>query len=148
DEVLFENIAWLRQKQFIQTTKFTKKQLLWLQKSLSSRFSQGSKNYALLWAIMKAVEAIKLEHAIELLETQGAGFVYEYLKKFELSKKRTDKRIINDPRIKEALKICEDLKVRGIEHPKLIKTLEIIKTLLSENTNLKIMIFANYRSTV
>ena len=148
DEVLFENIAWLRQKQFVQTTRFTKKQLLWLQKSLSSRFSQGSKNYALLWAIIKVVEAVKLEHAIELLETQGSGFVYEYLKKFEFSKKRTDKRIINDPRIKEALKICEELKEKGIQHPKLNKTLEVVKFLLGENRNLKIMIFANYRATV
>jgi Fanconi anemia group M protein len=98
--------------------------------------------------MIRLAEAVKLEHAIELLETQGISSLLDYLKKLEVSKKKTDKRLMKDPRIREVIKMTEDLQKRGVEHPKLEKLQEIVKNLVQEKPDIKIIVFANYRSTV
>lgn len=148
EESLKENIFWLRDHHMIQTLKPSKKLLLMLQNRIMSRYMQGSKNYAMMWVVMKTAESIKLEHALELLETQNISSLLDYLKKFEKSKKKTDQRIFKDPRIREAIKLVEELKEKNIEHPKLNRLLEIVKTEIEKNPSVKIIVFANYRDTV
>jgi Fanconi anemia group M protein len=148
EEVLKDDLHWLREHYFLSTYKPSKKLLLALQQKIGAKYMQGSKNYSLIWAMIRCAEAVKLEHAIELLETQGISSVYDYMKKLEASKKRTDQRLFKNQRIKEAVEIIESLHSKATEHPKL-KTLEnIVKDLLSEKPDAKIIIFANYRSTV
>jgi len=148
EEVLKENIYWLKEHHFVKSYKPNKTQLLMLQKSIGTKYSFGSKNFALLHTILRVAESIKLLHAIELLETQGISSLYEYMKKLEMSKKSTDRKISKDPRTREAMKRIEDLYSRGVDHPKLVKLKEIISELLKENPKVKIIVFANYRNTV
>lgn len=148
EESLKENIFWLRDHHMIQTLKPSKKLLLMLQNKIMSRYMQGSRSYVMMWAAMKTAEAIKLEHALELLETQNISSLFDYLKKFEKSRKKTDQRIFKDPRMREAIKLVEELKTKNVEHPKLNKLLEIVKTEVEKNPNVKIIVFANYRATV
>ncbi|MCS7106405.1 MAG: helicase-related protein, partial [Candidatus Aenigmarchaeota archaeon] len=70
----------------------------------------------------------------------------DFLDKLRKSKKRVDRKIVNDPRIREVLKIVE--KIRDAEHPKLTKLKFLIKDLINKNPNVKIIVFANYRATV
>jgi Fanconi anemia group M protein len=147
EKVLKEDLNWLIEHNFLERRKVTRKELLTLQQRISARYVEGSKNYSLIWAMIKSAEAIKLEHALELLETQGIPFVYEYFEKMMKSKKRTDMQIVRKPEIKEALRIIEKLNREKVNHPKLQKLLYIIKDLL-KNPKVKIIIFANYRSTV
>jgi len=146
EDMLKESINWLKEHNFISTSKPTKKVLLSLQNSIASKYMQGSKNFSLAWAMIKSAEAIKIEHAIELLETQDISSLLEYLKKLELSKKRIDRKIVKDPRMKDIMKILESLK--EIKHPKLEKLKNLVKDLIKENPNVKIIVFANYRATV
>ncbi len=148
EEKLKDNLFWLRDHHILQTLRPTKKSLLKLQEKIGSKFMEGAKRYDLMWAAIKIAEAIKVEHAIELLETQGITPLYEYLKKLESSKRRTDRRLVKDPKIREAIKIVEELKNKKIEHPKLEKIKHVIKDLLRKKPNAKIIVFANYRSTV
>lgn len=148
EECLKEPIYWLKEHHFIPTYKPSKKQLLLLQQKIGSRYMEGAKNYSLIWTMIRLAEAVKLEHAIELLETQGISSLLDYLKKLEVSKKKTDKRLMKDPRIREVIKMTEDLQKRGVEHPKLEKLQEIVKNLVQEKPDIKIIVFANYRSTV
>ena len=143
---LQESLQWLRQRHYLHTSRPTKKMLLALQKKVGKRYSNGSKSYANIWAMIRSAEAIKLEHAIELLETQGIPFLHDYLQKMQASKKRTDAGLMKDNRIKEALAIVEQLHSKGIEHPKLAKLRYIIKDLIAPEV--KIIVFANYRATV
>jgi len=147
-DVLKDDIYWLKEHHFLSTYKPSKKMLLMLQQRIGGRYMQGSKNFSLMWVMIRCAEAIKLEHAIELLETQGISSLYDYMKKLGASKKRTDQRLFKDPRIKEAMKIIEDLHTRAVEHPKLKKLEDIVKDLLKEKADAKIIVFANYRSTV
>lgn len=148
EECLKDDIYWLKEHHFIPTYKPSKKQLLMLQQKIGSKYMQGAKNYFLMWTMIRLAEAIKIEHAIELLETQGISSLFSYLKKLETSKKRTDKRLMKDPRIREAVKITEDMQKRAVDHPKLEKLQEIIKKFIREKSDVKIIVFANYRATV
>jgi Fanconi anemia group M protein len=148
EECLKEDIYWLKEHHFIPTYKPSKKQLLLLQQKIGSRCARGTKNYSLMWTMIRLAEAVKLEHAIELLETQGISSLLDYLKKLEASKKRTDKRLVSNPRVMEAVKITEDLQKTTADHPKLEKLQEIVKSLIREKPDMKIIVFANYRATV
>lgn len=143
---LKEDIYWLKEHHFIRTYRPSKKELLSLQKRIIVR-TAGRKNFSLIWVIIRLAAAIKIEHAIELLETQGISSILEYLKKLGMSKKRTDQRVFNDPRVKEALDKVEEL-CKKIDHPKLEKLIYIVNDLVKENPEVKIIIFANYRATV
>jgi len=148
EESLKEDIYWLREHHYIQTYKPSKKILLALQNRAAARLTEGAKSYALMWVMMKTAEAIKIEHAIELLETQGINPLKEYFEKLSHSNKRTDKKLMNDPRIREAIDSVKELYEKGVEHPKLIKLESIVKELVKENPQVKIIVFANFRSTV
>lgn len=147
-ETMKEDVDWLKKHHYIPITKPTLKMLLELQRKITEKYMQGSKNYSLIWAMIKVATVIKIEHALELLETQGISFLYDYLKKLEASKKKADRRITKDPKVREAVRLVEVLYSKGIEHPKLEKTLNVVKDILREKANSKIIIFANYRATV
>lgn len=148
EECLKDDIFWLKEHHFLSNYRPSKKQLLMLQKKIGSRYMEGAKNYSLIWTMIRLAESIKLEHAIELLETQGVSSLHEYLKKLESSKKRTDKRLISNPRMVQVCKMVEDLQKREVDHPKLEKLIEIVKIFVQEKPDVKIIVFANYRFTV
>jgi Fanconi anemia group M protein len=147
-EIKKEYIYWLREHHFLKTYIGSRKELLELQNKISKRYHSGIKNGALIQAMIKTASAIKIEHALELLETQGISFVLEYMKKLEKSRKSVDKKVMKDGRIKKMMKILENLNSKNVEHPKLEKILNIIKDILKTNSKAKIIVFANYRSTV
>ncbi len=121
--------------------------LIALQNRIAARYS-ATKNYVLIWPLIRSAEAIKVSHAIELLETQGIPFLYEYIEKMRASKKRTDKRMLKHGKMIEAIQLIEELHKNEFTHPKLDKLREVVKELLEKNPKCKIIIFANFRATV
>jgi len=97
---------------------------------------------------MKVVSAVKIEYAIELLETQDLYSLIDYLNKISKSKKRTDTMIVKDPRFSEIMSSLEILKERKVKHPKMIKLKEVVLELVKNNPRIRIIVFANYRNTV
>jgi len=146
-EIKKEDIYWLREHHFLRTYIGSKGELLELQNKIAKQYHSGSRNFSLMWAMIRTASAIKVEHALDLLETQGISFLYDYLERLKKSKKQTDVRIFKNEKMVGALKIIEDLQRKGVDHPKLKKILSITKDLLKENSSAKIIIFANYRST-
>ena len=96
--------------------------------------------------MMRTAGAIKISHAVDLLETQVVKFLYEFLKRIEKSKKRTDARLFKDPRVRECVKLCEELSISDIEHPKLGKIVQVVKNLLGNKPDAKIIVFAGKHS--
>ncbi|MGC8811998.1 MAG: DEAD/DEAH box helicase [Candidatus Aenigmatarchaeota archaeon] len=148
EEKLKENFFWLRDHNLLQTLRPTKKSLLLLQEKFSQKMMEGSRNYSFMWAVIRVAEAIKIEYALELLETQGISPLLDFFKKIESSNRRSDKQLMRDPRIREAIRITHELYSKGVEHPKLEKLLFIVKDLLREDSSNRIIVFANYRSTI
>src|SRR4030042_559700 len=146
-EVLKDDLYWLKDHHYIPSYRPPRKLLLDLQRRILGKFSRG-RNFSLFWVMVRVVSTVKLEYALELIETQGINFLYEYLSKLEKSKKKTDQRIMKDERMIEALRMAGELNEKKVNHPKLEKMIEVVKNLLGENPKIKIIIFANYRATV
>ena len=147
-EILKDSIYWLAEHHIIHTYRPSKKELLAMQIRTSMSYSHNRNNYGSLVAMLKIAEAIKLEHAIELLETQGMGSLHEYLHKLGASKKNTDRKIMKDPRMLDIYRRVQEMDLAGVDHPKASKLRELIRDLLKEKPGIKIIVFANYRSTV
>jgi len=83
-------------------------------------------------------EAIRLEHAIGLIETQSVRMLSSYLER--------QPGLLRDPRVLKALWLAGKLRERGARHPKLARLCELISQNLKPD--LRIIVFANYREMV
>jgi len=147
-EVKGDAVKWLYSKRYLFTDKPSKTMLIGVQSKVGARYSKGSKSYGNMWAMMRSAEAIKVDHAIELLETQGVSFLKDYLDRMNDSGKRTDQRLLKNRKVVEALELIEQTIDNGEEHPKMKKLRGIVKKLAKDNDEIKIIIFANYRAAV
>jgi Fanconi anemia group M protein len=127
----------------------TKKHLLSLQKNIQSRISQGEKNIILWQGVSFIAEAIKVQHALELLETQGIKSAYKYMKEIystaEKTKVKATKNLAKDIEFKSAFILVEKLHENNENHPKINKLKEIIKKEIENNEKIKIIVFNQYR---
>jgi ERCC4-related helicase len=148
---LFEKyIEHLRSQKLIQgfVTKLT---LLELQKKISSSISRNPSSYGLFASASSCAQAIKLQHAQELLETQTLSTFNEYLK--DIFKQASSKKskgvvqLVSKPEFNFIYSRTQELLGKNFEHPKLIKLEEIIKKEQSYNPKLKIIIFTQFRDT-
>jgi len=100
-------------------------------------------------AVSVCAQAIKISHAIELLETQTISSFLSYLK--DLFKQAAEKKskgvqkIVADPRFAKAYTIATTL---SQEHPKLELLKELMKEQFRVEPSSKIIIFAQFRETV
>ena len=150
DAALKQRINSLTEMGFLKTKSYTKKDLLLMQGSLQGMIARGDKDYSIFKAISTCAEAIKINHSIELLETQGVSPLNEYLNGlFTETKNKTKalQNIISDLNIKSAFIKSKQLKKDNVLHPKLIKLKELIQKELEKNKNSKIMIFNQYRNS-
>ena len=145
NEILNEKIKWLRNHGMITRKKLTKKQILLLQARLMERIYKN-KSPILFATLTNLAQILKTEHALELIETQDAEALANYLEKLKKSRKRSDKILMNNEKIKKVEIILS--KIGNKKHPKLIKLISIIKEIISRNKNSKTIVFANYRDTV
>jgi len=107
------------------------------------------KNINNMLAVSACVQAIKISHAIELLETQTISSFTAYLKNlFQQAAEKKSKgvqRLTTDPRFTKAYSLATTLEQ---EHPKLQALKEIIQKQFQKNSKSKIIIFAQFRDTV
>ena len=148
EQAYIKRLEWLATSKLIYSMKVTKRELLDLQKEIG-RMYQQTRDFMVAKALTTCAQAIKIEHAIGLIETQGTTPLYKYFLDLEKNKKSVATRnVLNDSKVIEVIKQVKELFVKGIEHPKLVKLLEIVKEEVSRKPNSKIIIFANYRSSV
>ncbi|MDD5317172.1 MAG: helicase-related protein [Candidatus ainarchaeum sp.] len=89
--------------------------------------------------------SMNLAHALELLETQGLSAFLAFFRKLEAREPRSKavKRILEDRRIREILREAGELAPK-IEHPKLAKLVEILKS----RPDQKIIVFVQFRDQI
>ncbi len=142
-----ENISALIRAKLLQYTRVPKRELLDLQMQLGKMYND-TKDFAVARMLVVCAKAIKIEHAIGLLETQGIVQLNKYFSEMEKNKSSANRQLLSNPRILEAIRLTKELYARGVEHPKMGKLMEMVKNEISEKKNTKIIIFANYRDTV
>lgn len=124
----------------------SKREVLQAGSKINAEVAKG--NYEIGRLRMYQAKAVKLQHAIELLETQGLTALQAYLKKLREDKRtKSSRELMDDPRMRKIIYILVQAKELGIDHPKMEKLKELVKEQLSKKPNSKIIVFTNYRDT-
>ncbi|MEE9525264.1 MAG: DEAD/DEAH box helicase [Candidatus Woesearchaeota archaeon] len=125
----------------------SKTDLLKLQAQLRGRAASGEKDFTLWTAISVLAEIMKVQHGLELLETQGVVALHGYLTKLKndgySGKTKAVKNIIADLNFRSAFIKTEKMFEDGIQHPKLIELQKLVEKEIKPGV--KIMIFNQYR---
>ncbi len=130
--------------------KFVNKtDLLKLQAELRGRAAQGGRDFTIWRSISVLAEIMKIQHAIELLETQGIVALHAYFEKLQKDavsgKTKAIKNLVKDINYRSALIKTERLFEEKIQHPKMIELKRIIREEIGNNKDLKLLIFNQYR---
>lgn len=133
------------------SSNYNKTTLLKIVGGLQGKIASGEKDYEILKTISLLAEALKIQHALELLETQDVGSVIKYLeglkKQARTSKVKAVKNLVQDLNFRSALIVAKKLEEENINHPKLDKLKEIVYEETVDDKNKKIIIFTQYRDT-
>ena len=147
EEVYFKNLEELKSFGLVKPIKIINKtDLLLLRKYLESQLKEGNK--ASYHGLSLVAQAMKLDHAVDLLETQGLVPLQKYWKRLEIEQTKAAKIIIKNPLIVKSEKITKDLIDSLVVHPKMNKLKDLIETQLDQDKSSKTIVFANYRDTV
>lgn len=129
----------------------SKTELIKLQKKLILNISKGNRNYNTLLASSVCAQAIKIQHALELLETQTQESFNRYLRElFRQAAKKESRgvvRLVSKPEFNYSFMKSNKLMEENIEHPKIKKLIEVIKSEKEKNESLKVIVFSQFRDT-
>lgn len=128
-----------------------KKELLALQAQLHAEIGQGPPDFTVLKTISLLAEIMKVQHALELAESQGVTVLHKYFEKmFEEARAGRTKAVQNlvqDIHFKTAFIKTQKLYEQGIDHPKLSEVKKIVEEEVQQNRLTKILIFTQFRDT-
>jgi len=129
----------------------TKTNLLELQGKIMKSILSGNKHYNILKGASLCAQAIKLQHTIELLETQTLSGFYKYLKELydqaSKAKSKGVQQLVKAPQFNQAYIKAQELIQKNTEHPKIHELKKLIKKELQKNSKSKIIIFTQFRET-
>lgn len=133
------------------SVNISRKDLLNVQGDLHRRIAMGEKDFTIWKAISLNAEAIKVQHAVDLIETQGVSPLNNYLSKMfeeaEKTKTKATKNLVADLNFKSAFVKAKHLAGEGIEHPKLNIVRDIVREELNQKPDAKLIIFSQYRDS-
>lgn len=127
-----------------------RKKLLEVQQTIQTELRSTSPPSQQLFKAASAQNAaIKLVHAIELLQTQGVNALQSYITRLtnEASSKggsKASRDILRDSNVLEAIAYIKSLR---IEHPKVQEIVSIVKNQFTKKKDSKIIVFTHYRDT-
>ncbi len=149
--ILDKRVDELKSRKLLFTVA-NKKTLLELQHKIMHSIASGNKHFNLLVGASVCAQALKLQHALELLETQTLYSLNSYIQElFSQAKEKKSRAVVNLIKTGEFNKAyvkLTELLAKKIEHPKLIKLREIVQEELRQNPKLKAIVFAQFRDTV
>lgn len=147
-EIYEEKVQELRNRKVLYTFA-SKTTLLEAQRKIMRALTSGNRSPNLLMAASVCATAIKLQHALELLETQTLSSFLDYMKNlFEQAREQKSKsvmRLAKDLRFLKAYTLATTI---TFEHPKLAMLVNLVKEKIQENQKAKIIVFSQYRETV
>ncbi|MCR4327339.1 MAG: helicase-related protein [Nanoarchaeota archaeon] len=125
--------------------------LIELQKKLGGQISRNLSHPSSYFAISLVAQAIKIAHALELLETQTLESFHKYLKNIlGQAEKGQSKGVIRLTKREDfllAFKKTLYLINSGEEHPKVKEIIKVVRDERKKGANPKILIFTQFRDT-
>ena len=129
----------------------SKTDLINLQKKISIAIMKNHKNFNYMLGASACAQAIKIQHALELLETQTLDGFNKYLKNlFEQASKKQSKgviKLVSKPEFNFVFVQSNELLSKKREHPKMQKLLDIIINEKQKNEKMKMIVFTQFRET-
>jgi ERCC4-related helicase len=123
--------------------------LLEMAATWQARLRGGEKSRTLYKAISSQAKAVKVEHALDLVETQGMSALKAYLERLreeaasdEGSKASRD--IVSSDRFQEIWEMTQAAKA---EHPKLSRVMGVVARQVGESPSSRTLVFTHYRDT-
>ena len=146
---LTEKLKSIKELGYVNRTEIrSKKELLALQGALQGELARHGTNFDVLKCLSYAAEAVKIEHAIELAETQGLTPLLVYFQKIyddaKTSKTKAVQNLSKDPNFRVAYIKTKEAIVK-FEHPKMDKLKEIVENTMTPDK--KMIIFTQYRDS-
>ncbi len=133
------------------SSSLIKTELLRLQGELQKKISSGERDFEILKSVSLTAEALKIDHALELLESQGIKPLQTYFKKIQseslTSKTKAVKNLMLDQYFKSAMYLTEELADKQFQHPKLVKLKEIVDEQITKDNDAKIIVFTQFRDS-
>ena len=145
-DIYNKRVETLRRLGYVRGSRISKKQLLMVQERLSREVRAGSTRARI--GMFNTGQAIKLDHALGLLETQGIGVLETYWKKIRVGKAKSDKALATNKEVMNAMHLTYSLWEEGARHPKIGKLLTEVSRQLTKKPDSRIIIFANFRESV
>jgi len=142
-------VETLKKMGFVKGHYVSKKQLLDLQINMAQSARRGYKKAFLGMSLVAQI--IKVNHALDLLETQGITVLENYWKKLRQQDKegnKAAKKIIADKNVSNAMFMTHELFQAGSRHPKISKLCTIVNNQITNDPESMIIIFANFRDSV
>ena len=129
----------------------SKTELINLQKKISATLLSNNRNFNYMQGASACAQAIKIQHALELLETQTLEGFYKYLQGlFEQAAKKQSRgvvKLVSKPEFNFVFSQTNELLIKKREHPKMQELIKIIKEEKKENPKMKMIIFTQFRET-
>jgi len=129
----------------------SKRELLTLQKKLHAKMSSGERDFSVMKCISLLAEAMKVQHGLELLESQGISALNSYLDKIfseaKTTKVKATQNLVADAHFKSAYVLTQKLFDAGVEHPKLAEVKKTLKSEFENNPSSKVILFTQYRDS-
>jgi Fanconi anemia group M protein len=119
----------------------TKTELLRIQKEAQAK--------RLFNALINQAAAMKVEHALELLSTQGVTSLNKYFSRLQTKAKgkeggRADRILLRNPNFIDAVLYASYCRV---EHPKISRLLQVVRAQFEKKSDSTIIVFTHYRDT-
>lgn len=140
-----KRLKFLISMNIIKDTQPSKRELLELSGKMRD-FAVKKQDPIFFKAISDIAACIKLNHAIELIQTQGIPQLETYIEKLKKDKTKASMTLLSDDDVKQASILTAYLASKKTKHPKLIKAKELAKK--SIRGDKKTIIFAHYINTV
>lgn len=145
-DIYEKRLGTLRKLGYLRGPRVSKKRLLALQSQMHGSIRQGSTKARI--GMFNVGQAIKLDHALMLLETQGIGSLEAYWKKVRSGQTKSDKALSGNKTVMNAMHLTFSLWEEGARHPKVGSLLTEVSRQLSQKPDSRIIVFANYRESV
>jgi len=126
-----------------------KRYLLEMAATWSARIQGGEKTRTLFNALSAQARAVKVEHAIDLVETQGMSALRAYLQRIkDEAASDTGSKASRDIASSEHFqRICDEAQAVKAEHPKMSRVMGVVARQLADHPDSRILVFTHYRDT-
>ncbi|MEA3190423.1 MAG: hypothetical protein QOD77_1005 [Thermoplasmata archaeon] len=149
-EALSERLRSLKNLGFNVSTRPNRRELLLLGADLQSKLGKAvDPDSSLFVGLSLQAQAMKLQHAIEQVETQGSAAFVQYLESMREEIRsgkpsKATKSVADDPRVNEAYHVA---RFDDAENPKLGRTGTLVQQLLAAQPDSRAIVFTHYRAT-